>query len=338
MLWRVSDENSHVYLLGSVDVLRQSDYPLREIYDVAFDQVDGLVVEADLSEDAIISTYLTLNSGYDSGNLSQDFPFSTRQKLRGWFRDNGFQYTLEYRPWYLATMITQVEVFGQSAFTAEGVDAYFIEEANQRDLPIEFLESWQVGLDYLISMPPEVAEQTILVLIDSPDDAIEQLNQLIDDWNAGDLAAMQYYISEEYNSSPQNPLSISGRNLAWMPKIEGYLAHNQKFMIVAGVGHMVGNYGLLQLLANEGYQVERLPEEPWAELNSPEVFAGQELLRTQISGAMGHLCVIETTSDLSDPDSWSMIDSITLTDEPTTIEAPYAASDERLFLRGRMVE
>jgi len=44
-IWRVSDEDSRIYLLGSIHVLRPSDYPLAGIYDIALEQVDSVTFE-----------------------------------------------------------------------------------------------------------------------------------------------------------------------------------------------------------------------------------------------------------------------------------------------------
>ncbi|MBK1857757.1 TraB/GumN family protein [Cerasicoccus arenae] len=338
MLWRVSDADSQIYLLGSVHLLRPTDYPLREIYAVAFDQVDGLAIEADVSQENAISNYVQENAFYSSGTISQDFSLSTITKLRTWFRQSGYQFSSQYQPWFLATLLLEVEVLSEGPFTASGVDVSFLEQANDRGLPVEYLESWQVALDYLTSMPPEIAEETVLEILNSGNQAINDLNFLIDQWSQSDLAAMEYYIDEEYNGGPQNPLSIAGRNLSWLSAVRDYLGDDRKFLIVVGAGHMVGEYGLPQLLENEGYKVERLPEEPWAELSNPQVDAQANILRTNIQGAMGRVCKIETSADLSDPNSWEVFDTFTFTDEQTTIEIPYSRTDDAMFVRGKIVE
>lgn len=54
MLWKISDSNSSVYLMGSVHFADRSFYPLDTVITNAFDASDELAVELDMSDTAVV--------------------------------------------------------------------------------------------------------------------------------------------------------------------------------------------------------------------------------------------------------------------------------------------
>ena len=54
LLWKVSDSNSSVYILGSVHFADSSFYPLDSVIENAFDRSAELAVELDMSDDSVL--------------------------------------------------------------------------------------------------------------------------------------------------------------------------------------------------------------------------------------------------------------------------------------------
>ena len=60
LLWKVSDADNSVYLLGSFHLLKQDDYPLPKEVDVAFDDAESLLFEVDPREMTAPETMATI--------------------------------------------------------------------------------------------------------------------------------------------------------------------------------------------------------------------------------------------------------------------------------------
>ena len=60
-LWQVRSETATMYLLGSVHLLRHSDFPLDPALDAAYDRTDLLVLELDLNAADPIETQALIN-------------------------------------------------------------------------------------------------------------------------------------------------------------------------------------------------------------------------------------------------------------------------------------
>jgi uncharacterized protein YbaP (TraB family) len=48
------------------------------------------------------------------------------------------------------------------------------------------------------------------------------------------------------------------RNRQWLSKIERYVQDSQKELVLIGVGHLVGEEGIIQYLRRQGYRINKL--------------------------------------------------------------------------------
>jgi uncharacterized protein YbaP (TraB family) len=60
-LWKVSDDDSHVWILGSIHFADSSFYPLSPEISNAFDESEELAVEINIADDSVAAT-VTKNS------------------------------------------------------------------------------------------------------------------------------------------------------------------------------------------------------------------------------------------------------------------------------------
>jgi hypothetical protein len=84
LLWKVSDADNDVYLLGSFHLLKSDDYPMPVEIDRAFDDAESLLFEVDPREmtspetAAIMQKYMAYEDGQ---SLSKVLPKATLERL-----------------------------------------------------------------------------------------------------------------------------------------------------------------------------------------------------------------------------------------------------------------
>jgi uncharacterized protein YbaP (TraB family) len=61
-LWKISDQNSSVYILGSILFADKTFYPLDSVIVNAFDRSDELAVEMDISDSSVYQKSVLLSS------------------------------------------------------------------------------------------------------------------------------------------------------------------------------------------------------------------------------------------------------------------------------------
>lgn len=84
LLWKVSDADNSLYLLGSFHLLKPQDYPLSKDIDAAFADAERLVFEIDPAEmqaPATAQAMLAAAAFADGGTLTALLPPATRVKL-----------------------------------------------------------------------------------------------------------------------------------------------------------------------------------------------------------------------------------------------------------------
>src|SRR5690606_14531579 len=84
LLWKVSDADNAVYLLGSFHLLKAEDYPMPADVDRAFDDAESLLFEVDPREMTAPETLATMQKymAYDDGlSLSKVLPKATLERL-----------------------------------------------------------------------------------------------------------------------------------------------------------------------------------------------------------------------------------------------------------------
>jgi len=164
-----------------------------------------------------------------------------------------------------------------------GIESHFTQRAMNGEKIMIQLESARHQADFLSSFSPELQEFMLFwVLVDFyefftgesifDDDfyeenerttAVESLYNTLEIWKKGDEKALikiigldvewEHPIDIEYNY-----IMLTLRNIAMVEQILEFLNDDADYFIVVGAAHMFGKDGIVQLLIDEGYKVERV--------------------------------------------------------------------------------
>ena len=263
-LWRVSQGNQSMYLLGSVHVLRAGDYPLPAAMEQAFKDADLLVEEVDLAHfDAESAALEMLQDGsYPQGqSLRTALPAPAYQKVVAGARKLGLDMAQldPLRPWFASINIEETQLLKSGFDPAAGVDQHFAAEARAQHKPLIGLEepAYQIGL--LAKLPDAVQQEMLLQSLSEAASFDGELESLMSAWRRGDDAALEDILKQDFGSYPEvyEPV-VAARNRAWAPKLEAMLRDDRHCFVVVGALHLVGPDGLLARFKKDGFKVEQL--------------------------------------------------------------------------------
>lgn len=128
------------------------------------------------------------------------------------------------------------------------------------------LEDWRAMLGTIDAMPQDKQIEMLRMsfgYIDQADDLSHTLLQRYLDqdiallWEYTKAEALKAGATEKDFADMEKPLLID-RNIAWADLLKTRAADAQVFVAV-GAGHLPGEFGLLNLLAQQGYTLKRLP-------------------------------------------------------------------------------
>jgi uncharacterized protein YbaP (TraB family) len=267
LLWKVSDADNSVYLLGSFHMLKRDDYPLSKDIDGAFAAAEKLVFEVPPSEmqDPATAQKALLRAGYgDARTLSTVLPPALREKFSALLLQRGASIAQfdGYEPWFVN--LTLVMGLSQSlGFRAEdGLDQYLMQRAATAGKPTSGLESIDLQLQMLDSTPMKEQIAALREFVDDPARMPGMLDELHHAWRNGDVARLDALTRADMlaNTPETYRLLHVGRNDAWVPKIRRLLdeARGEDTLVVVGAMHLLGTDGVVAKLRGKGYRVERV--------------------------------------------------------------------------------
>lgn len=148
-LWKISDENSSVWVLGSVHFGDESFYPLDSVIESAFEGAEELAVEIDMSDDSVKTEVAeqTMRKGLNKpGVRLQDIlPAEVWKSFDSICVDWGIpsESFQMLRPWFAATSLSAYAIQRSGIDPALGVDVVLMERASAEGKAIVGLETAQ---------------------------------------------------------------------------------------------------------------------------------------------------------------------------------------------------
>ena len=269
LLWKVSDADNDVYLLGSFHLLKPDDYPMPADIDRAFDDAESLLFEVDPREMTAPETVAMMQKymAYDNGqSLSKVLPKVTLDRLATLVSASGssVQALEQSEPWAVSLGLV-IGVSQAMGFKPDlGLDRHLMDRAAKAGKPAGGLETVDDQMKAMDAVPYAEQAQGLDEFLQDPKKAMQQLQDMHSWWRTGDVERLDKDMRAEMAAkTPQSyKLLDVDRNNAWLPQIEKRLTGSKSddTLVVVGALHLLGADGLVEKLKAKGYKVERVCE------------------------------------------------------------------------------
>ena len=92
------------------------------------------------------------------------------------------------------------------------------------------------------------------------DQTRELMDEMVQAWRVGNNAELEeLFVAEMRSEAPAlYDTLLLQRNLKWIPLIDQMLLDGDTEFVLVGSAHLVGEDGLLELLAKKGYEIRQL--------------------------------------------------------------------------------
>ncbi len=267
LLWKVSDRDNSVYLLGSFHLLKAEDYPLSSDIDQAFAASDKVVFEVppgQMLDPAMAQKFLAAAGYSDGRTLSQVLPAAMREKFNRILAQRGASIAQfeAYEPWFV-NLSLMLGISQQMGFRPDkGLDQTLMQQALASGKATGGLESIETQLNVLDSTPMAEQVTSLKEFLDKPTDMPGMLDDLHGAWRDGDVVKLDKLAREEMREKTPETYRIVNieRNDAWVPQIQKMLDGQKKgqTLVVVGALHLLGEDGVIEKLRAKGYAVERV--------------------------------------------------------------------------------
>lgn len=268
MLWKISDRDNTLYLLGSFHLLRSTDLPLSPDIAAAMADAKSTMFELDMvsmmspENLAKVQAYQKLEGGKP---LSALLPASTREKLEALLKVSGTPMSAVdgLDAWALALNLNLGTMMAMGFNGENGPDRLLSLQADKEGKPRLALETLDDEFSAFERTPIDEQVQGITRFVDDPKQVVTQTMRMHDQWMAGDLDGLgrDALVRMRSETPVTYRLLLVDRNNAWLPQLKARLdAHHagDNTLAVVGALHLAGEDGLLAKLRAEGYRVERI--------------------------------------------------------------------------------
>jgi len=264
-IWSVKDDNSTIYLFGTFHALPPELEWQTEAYRDAMEDAEITVLEADIAsaEAKASMTKMITEQGLNSPGVTLSSILGEDRAER--FKAVASKYgvpiaTLEpLRPW-LASMSVSVRAMGNAGFDPKaGVEAILFEQAKKEGDSFEYLETGASQISILAGLEDTKSLQNFDASLTQLEDFQTILADIVDAWKIGDADALDALINSQLeDSGPEVAEEILiQRNKNWVVKINKMMDGDKNYFIAVGAGHLVGEDSVVDLLSDEGYEIER---------------------------------------------------------------------------------
>ena len=270
ILYRVSDKDNSLYVLGSIHQLSEADAKLPKWMTDLFDKSVVSVFELPAKDllanrEEMVGQFLRY-AYFDDGQRIQPLLkpreleiLRERMKAFG-LPESNWQ---SMRPWLIGLLL-EIETLSQKGMQSEhGIDLQLIKRGESMGKRQDALETVEDQIRALASSPmqEQIADLMEQLSPTGAGDADLDAERMILAWKMGDVAAMGTFEEQFRKQYPRTHHAVmTERNQRWIPKLRQYLDGRKSgnVMVVVGALHLIGDQGIIRLLQAQGYRVERV--------------------------------------------------------------------------------
>lgn len=262
-LWVVRDEDSTLYLFGTVHVLRPSTLWRWARIENAIDSADRLVLEISNPDDQAAMMPLIQQHG-----MSPDRPLSSlltaeeRVKLDAAAQTMGASGAAldPLRPWLAALTLSVAPLTKAGYDPQSGIELVLKARAAAAGTEVGGFETIDEQVRILAGFSEEDQLAFLRSTLEDFDTATTDLDRLVEAWSNGDVRAIDRLGVQPMRRADRTVYEalLVNRNTNWADQIETMLDGSGTVFIAVGAAHLAGGDSVQSILGRRGVRVERI--------------------------------------------------------------------------------
>lgn len=260
-LWQVADDDTTIYLFGTVHALPAEMQWYDDRIRNAFDRSDEFVTEIDMANAASASQSIARKAMLPQG--------TTLRSLMTIENRNEYEAVLEslnlplaaldqVEPWYAAMNLSLLPLLTEGYSPESGVETSLQAKAEGKRRAA--LETIDQQIDLFDTLPMEAQLTFLDETVESVSRAKSTLDAMVAEWAVGDADQLAVLMNAELDDPELYKRLLTDRNANWADWIAQRLEQPGKVFIAVGAGHLAGTGSVQEQLAARGIEVTRIYE------------------------------------------------------------------------------
>ncbi|MGZ8247837.1 TraB/GumN family protein [Methylomagnum sp.] len=267
LLWKLTQPNRALYLMGSLNYGAADMYPLPESVMDAFTESKVLVVSKELdagTDPAAAGGFLVAKGSYtDGSSLSNHIKPVTWQKTVELAKSLNLteESINSLRPWMAALRLKNAALKQARLDDKLSVDKTFV-KAGETLKPILELDPLEERIKHYEALTDAEQEQVLIRALYEADLKNEYFKSLVEAWKKGDADALAYSQRHSSDALPKSEKMLQDKNQAqseaMAEKVAEMVADGRTYFVILDARRLVGEKGIVALLRAKGFQANQL--------------------------------------------------------------------------------
>ncbi len=265
-MWVVKDEDTTIYLFGTIHLLRPEIRWFQGPVRAAFDQSQQVVLEV-AEEDKNASQGAIMRAGFaqDGSTISAKLDDKRREKFLAALKDSGADAALldHMKPWFASLTLAVLPLRSLGYDPGMGADRIIEETGRAQGKTLTGLETSEQQIGFFSAMPEELQLRLLGETVDELPTLTSSIKQMIKAWSAGKPEQLAILLNESADSDPAlRQRLLVDRNASWADWIKQRMDKPGTVFIAVGAGHLAGPDSVLDLLGKRGLTAVRVTKAP----------------------------------------------------------------------------
>ena len=262
-MWVVSDEDSTIYLFGTVHLLKPETQWRTPELDAALAEAAELWLEVPNVDDQAAAMPLIQQYGLNIGGapISSLLTDEENAQLQAAAAAIGVppQALEVMQPWLVGLQVSVAAMIRAGYDPASGVDTRLKASADEVGTPVRGFETIDQQFRFFHDLPQEIQLQFLRQSLATWEEADEMLDAMVELWAAGDVEGFEALVVDEMKNEwgELYDVLLTRRNADWAGQIQTLLEGSGTTFIAVGAAHLAGDDSVQSMLEDRGVTVTR---------------------------------------------------------------------------------
>jgi hypothetical protein len=260
-LWKVADEDTTIYLFGTVHALPDDVEWSTPMLENALAESDSIVTEIKMGPEigqemqTLVMTKGVLPKGTTLRSLLSEEQKASYEEAMGKLSVPPAAFD-QFEPWYAGMMMSMLPLLQQGYSPDAGVEKVLLTKAGEKDQ--QALETIEFQISVFDELPQESQIGFLIDAANGIDEIKPMLDKMVTEWAKGDADALAKLMNEGLTDPAVAESLLYMRNRNWADWIDTRLDTPGTVFIAVGAGHLAGDKSVQDYLAEREIETIRV--------------------------------------------------------------------------------
>ncbi|WP_338465777.1 TraB/GumN family protein [Novosphingobium sp. ZN18A2] len=260
-LWVVKDDDTTIYLFGTMHVLKPGlnwfNGPIARALDNSGQLVTEILDPTGADTQSAVLSRAVLPADKDLRTMMDDKQRTAYEALLARIKLPSAAFD-RFKPWYVAVVLSSLPLIKHGLDPKSGAEALLEKKAREDGKPQGALETVDYQLGLFDSLPYDAQLAYLSAVVDEYDQVVPQIDALVKAWGNGDAEALAKQMNSDMDDPRLKQTLLIQRNEHWAKWIAERLAKPGTVFVAVGAGHLAGDGSVQDQLKGLGIKTARV--------------------------------------------------------------------------------